>query len=347
MVDDENKQKADLFGDSSAAKPLFGADESLPQGKPLFNNDLEDDGDAAFVRPLFADTEEEETLEDFRKYDDIPENDDIDSPYEADDEYEEPAEEAGTVPVEDTFSASRTESSAEEEPVSSDPVSPEPAPAALFAEGAVSTDSAAPVKDNVFTQQTPVPEPAAYTAPASPLILAGDLESMSLGALMIYARESAGLSPEDVYDGTKINEKYLLAIEREDFEKLPSGSFPGAYVRTLCSFYHLDKNAKEIAQKKAAAYCTQCRPPDDVYNQLNEHAIINKEEQEKFKKIVMISGVILFSLILTIVTVTVIVSVKKKAPEAAPAVSPVTVESLEKLSPEPPQIKASELNVPR
>lgn len=346
MVDDENKQKADLFGDSSAAKPLFGADESLPQGKPLFNNDLEDDGDAAFVRPLFADAEKEETLEDFRQYDDIPETDAVE-PVEDVNEvgYEESA--AETVPAGNSFPAAAAESSAEEEPVSSDPVSPEPAPAALFAEGAVSTDSAAPVKDNVFTQQTPVPEPAAYTAPASPLILAGDLESMSLGALMIYARESAGLSPEDVYDGTKINEKYLLAIEREDFEKLPSGSFPGAYVRTLCSFYHLDKNAKEIAQKKAAAYCTQCRPPDDVYNQLNEHAIINKEEQEKFKKIVMISGVILFSLILTVVTVTVIVSVKKKAPEAAPAVSPVTVESLEKLSPEPPQIKASELNVPR
>ena len=79
MTDDENKERADLFGESSAAKPLFSADESLPQGKPLFHNDFDDTGDAEFVKPLFSEDEEEEkvTLEDFGEYDDIPDADEI------------------------------------------------------------------------------------------------------------------------------------------------------------------------------------------------------------------------------------------------------------------------------
>lgn len=334
MTDDENKERADLFGESSAAKPLFSADESLPQGKPLFHNDFDDTGDAEFVKPLFSEDEEEEkvTLEDFREYDDIPDADEI----EFDDE---------------SGSSELAEESVKEElpPVETDPVQvddpiAEPTAAGLFTESAAQEIS--PAANNVYLPQEEISEPPC-TISVAPVILTGELEAMPLGALMAYARETAGLSAEDVYNGTKINEKYLYAIEQEDFEKLPSGSFPGAYVRALCSFYRLDKNAKEIAQKKASAYCTACRPPDDVYDQLNEHAIINKEEQARFKKIVAAAGVILFSLILSIITVVVIVTAKKKAPETAPAVSPVTVETLEKLSPEPPQIKASELDVPR
>ena len=333
MTDDENKERSDLFGDSSAAKPLFGADESLPQGKPLFNNELDGPGDAAYVKPLFSDSDDEHnTLDDFQEFDNVPDTEDSADAAPA----ENPA------PAESDSAADDAQGyAAEKNNLFSDDPSNRP-----FAEDLIPADTNPPAGNNGFVQESPEQEPA-YKIPSAPVTLTGDLEAMSLGTLMAYAREAAGLSMEDVYGGTKINERYLIAIEQDQFDKLPSGAFPGAYVRALCSFYHLDKNSKEIAQQKAAAYCTECRPPDEVYDQLNEHAIINREEQEKFRKIVAVAGIVLFSVILSIITIIVVLTVRKNAPEKVPAVSPVSVETLEKLDPEPPQIKATELDVPR
>ena len=77
MTDDENKKRTDLFGDT-VAKPLFGDDDAVPAGKPLFDNDFSDPGDAAFVKPLFGDDEEDEplSLDDFQEFDNVPDSDD-------------------------------------------------------------------------------------------------------------------------------------------------------------------------------------------------------------------------------------------------------------------------------
>ena len=342
MTDDENKKRTDLFNDA-AAKPLFGDDDAVPAGKPLFDNDFSDPGDAAFVKPLFGGEEEEDenlSLDDFQEFDNIPDSEEND----INREYEPETVEA-SAEIFDSAEA-LVESPVQEE----DPVE-ETAPADAVADSNIFTAPAVqeappPFSDDMFgVEETTLPEPA-FTIPAEKVALPGDLEAMSLGALMAYARETVGFTPENVYDGTKINEKFLFAIENDQFDKLPSGAFPGAYVRALCSFYHLENEACEIAQKKAAAYCTACRPPDEVYNQLPEHAVINKEEQEKFRRFITVSGIVIAAVII-IVAALVIFSAVRKDDRNSTVVSPVKMEELEQLDPAPSQVITTELDVPR
>lgn len=366
MTDEENKKRADLFGDPAPAKPLFGEEEALPQGKPLFDSEFSDTGDAAFVKPLFETVQEEDdrtTLEDFQEFDNMVEASDENGSYEPAAEYAVEAENTDEYAVE--AEPADVEELNEELVPPSNPFA-ESEPEAAVPENnpfaaPVQTPEVPVVPEPDFMQPEQPPAPA-FAIPSAKVSISGDLEAMSLGALMAYARDIVKLTPEDVYNGTKINEKYLLAIENDQFDKLPSGSFPGAYVRSLCSFYHLENNVREIAQKKAAAFCTECRPPDDVYTQLNEHAIINKEEQEKFRRIVTIAGIVLLVIVLSIVSIVIFWSGDDET-EAVPAASgvvdtkvkdsaskvpsPVKMESLEKLDAEPPQIVPSELNVPK
>lgn len=318
MTDEENRKKADLFSDSDV-KPLFGAEESYPQGKPLFDQDFSTPGDAAFVKPLFEETVPS-VPEEFNAFG---------SEAEASSEEMESVQDEV---IQEEISAEQqvvTEPATEPEPVFTEPLVPE----------------TPPFSEEVFAEKQP--QKPSYSVPKENVRLDGDLESMSLGALMAYARKTVGYSFEDVYAGTKINERYLTAIEQNRFDQLPMGAFPGAYVRALCSFYHLESSAKDIAQKKASEYCTSTTPPDQVYNQINQNAIINKEEQEKFRRLIMVAGVILFSLILSIITIITIVTVKHKQGASAPVKSSVTMEKLEKLDPEPPQVITTELDVPK
>ena len=317
MINEEKNKQTDLYGESSA-RSLFGSEEPVPAGKPLFDNDFSDPGDAVFVKPLFDDSAEDDepvSLDDFQEFDNLPEN-------ETD---EIPAEPQNDIPAEYVETDNKS-ADFEEAPAPSQ----EPNP---------------PFSDDIFKQEEVIPEPT-YTIPAAKIALSGDLEAMSLGSLMAYAREKSGFTPENVYEGTKINERFLMAIESDEFDKLPSGSFPGAYVRALCSFYNLENDAREIAQKKAAAYCTACRPPDDVYDRLPEHAIINKDEQEKFRRWITVAGVVLFSVILTVIVIVVISLFKDDSSNVPPAPSPVKMEEIEQLDPEPSPINTTELPLP-
>ena len=350
MTSGDDNKRTDLFGEA-AAKPLFGDDDSVPAGKPLFDNDFSDPGDAAFVKSLFGDSEEEDepvSLDDFQEYDNIPET--VGTEDESDvEEYENVfCEETESVPGVAAEEVIEESVAAEESAPAQDIASAGEAAADDMFSEPVPQETKPPFSEDMFgAEENTLPEPA-FTIPAEKVALPGDLESMTLGKLMAYARETVGYTPENVFDGTKINEKFLLAIEQDEFEKLPSGSFPGAYVRALCSFYHLEKSVCDIAQKKAAAYCTACRPSDKIYDTLPGGPVINKEELEKVRRIIIAAGIVIFAIItLIVVLVTVSIVKKSNAQKAIPVVSPVKMEELEQLDPASPQVITTELDVPR
>ena len=74
--------------------------------------------------------------------------------------------------------------------------------------------------------------------------------------------------------------------------------------------------------------------------------MINKEEQQKFRRIVTVAGIVLFSLILTTILIVVLSTVKAKK-NITPVASPVTMEHLEQMDPEPPQVITTELDIPK
>ncbi|POH13986.1 hypothetical protein BGL41_02685 [Fructilactobacillus sanfranciscensis] len=58
---------------------------------------------------------------------------------------------------------------------------------------------------------------------------------MNIGEKLKSAREKAGLSIDEVQKDTKIQKKYLVAIENDDFEALPGKFYVRAFVKTFAN----------------------------------------------------------------------------------------------------------------
>ena len=65
----------------------------------------------------------------------------------------------------------------------------------------------------------------------------GDVE---IGATLRKAREELGVHLDDVEDETKIRKRYLIALEREDYESLPSAMYARGFLKTYANYLGLD-----------------------------------------------------------------------------------------------------------
>ncbi len=61
-----------------------------------------------------------------------------------------------------------------------------------------------------------------------------------LGATLRKARDRRGLALSEVEEAIKIRARYLDAIEREEWEALPGGSYGRSFIRTYASYLGLD-----------------------------------------------------------------------------------------------------------
>ena len=62
----------------------------------------------------------------------------------------------------------------------------------------------------------------------------------SFGERLRQEREQRNVALEDIARETKINLRYLDALEREDFRFLPGGAFDKGYVRSYAQFLRID-----------------------------------------------------------------------------------------------------------
>src|SRR5271157_3201159 len=65
-------------------------------------------------------------------------------------------------------------------------------------------------------------------------------------------REMRGVSLEEISSATKISLRFLDAIEREDFSKLPAGIFSRSFIRTYARYLGLDEE-RVVAEFQLAA----------------------------------------------------------------------------------------------
>lgn len=65
----------------------------------------------------------------------------------------------------------------------------------------------------------------------------GDIE---IGTTLRKAREELGVTLDDVEDETKIRKRYLVALEREDYESLPSSMYARGFLKTYANYLGLD-----------------------------------------------------------------------------------------------------------
>lgn len=65
----------------------------------------------------------------------------------------------------------------------------------------------------------------------------------TVGKMLQEARTTKGLTPQDVERAIKIREKYIVAIEADDFSSLPSPSYAKGFVRNYAEFLGLPTDA--------------------------------------------------------------------------------------------------------
>src|SRR5579872_5972741 len=65
-------------------------------------------------------------------------------------------------------------------------------------------------------------------------------------------REMRGVSLEEISAATKISLRFLDAIEREDFAKLPGGIFSRSFIRSYARYLGLDEE-RVVAEYQLAA----------------------------------------------------------------------------------------------
>jgi cytoskeletal protein RodZ len=83
----------------------------------------------------------------------------------------------------------------------------------------------------------------------------------AIGERIKRAREARRLTLREIAQTTRISERQLAAIERDDFVSLPRGVFRRAYVRTLASAVGLD--GAQLAREYVAGFEPE-PPPDPV-----------------------------------------------------------------------------------
>jgi len=75
------------------------------------------------------------------------------------------------------------------------------------------------------------------------LVSAGDQPpSLSFGECLRRERELRRISLRDVAEATKINVRYLEALERNDFTFLPAGAFTRGFIRSYARYIGTDEN---------------------------------------------------------------------------------------------------------
>ena len=75
---------------------------------------------------------------------------------------------------------------------------------------------------------------------------------IEIGATLTQARVRRGLGFAEAAKGTRLREHYLHALEQNQFDQLPPGSYRRAFLRTYAAFLALD--ADLLIDEYAARY---------------------------------------------------------------------------------------------
>ena len=75
---------------------------------------------------------------------------------------------------------------------------------------------------------------------------------IDIGATLVQTRVRRGLGLAEAAKGTRLREQYLHALEQNQFDQLPPGSYRRAFLRTYAGFLALD--ADLLIDEYAARY---------------------------------------------------------------------------------------------
>ena len=360
-------------------KPDYEENELFPSGntpKPLFPQ-----VEHPSVKPLFESSAEQETVTGAPF--DQSENKSIEIP----DPVNNASEEILAKPSEAPASYRETEDAPEirtpvivtapeppEKPEKIQTVPPAPISGSVMTEKAPEQTRYEEVRKTVSSDQSPRPR-YGQIRERMPVIqgrkkeeirrsLTIDLQSASLGMILKEARIQSGLTVQQAAEKSRIKAAYINALEADDFDLLPKGIFPNAYVRALCTLYHLDEEACEHALKKVAENLEKTDTvPTELLQQIDQNVQRNEQEEQRITKI-FYTTVFCAALLLILIVVGIVlaaVSLRKSNTDIRPPVTQTSAQKGKRTPPveifdtkkmealTPPQIPhlMQELSVPR
>jgi cytoskeletal protein RodZ len=108
-----------------------------------------------------------------------------------------------------------------------------------------------------------------------------------IGATLREARERRQLTWEQVEADTKIRAKYLRALEQEEFDSLPSGTYVRGFLRAYASYLGLD--GRLFVDEYASRFGT--RHDDELFRRRRERPMTQRRESSSAVLVALIAVV--------------------------------------------------------
>jgi cytoskeletal protein RodZ len=105
-----------------------------------------------------------------------------------------------------------------------------------------------------------------------------------LGNRLLLVREKLGISIEELANATRIEQKYLLAIERGDFDLLPGPIYIRSYLRTYAIYVELDpKQIVRLYQEQEQVISESLSRTTRVQREM-ESTLPNRKQKQDFSR---------------------------------------------------------------
>lgn len=163
------------------------------------------------------------------------------------------------------------------------------------------------------------------------------------GKMLVQARENAGYTVEDVTDITRISNNNILALESENFKRLPSSIYRMAYLRELCRLYKLPQETSDFIFQLHAQCCDDA-PPHGAAAEMNRIPGDERRDTWIFTGVIAAIGLVILLAIWAVIIALVKHNGEKEAyqqqtlnaPAVQPSATPVNFDQkkLENLLPE-------------
>jgi cytoskeleton protein RodZ len=172
-----------------------------------------------------------------------------------------------------------------------------------------------------------------------------------IGATLREARERRQLTWEQVEADTKIRAKYLRALEEEQFDSLPSGTYVRGFLRAYASYLGLD--GRLFVDEYASRFGT--RHDDELFRRRRERPMLQQRESSSAVLVALIAVVAVGVLFFvawrfgpgeaTPPAPGVITQTVTKSPNVNPAAAPATTVATEPTTSRTPERKPVHLRV--
>jgi cytoskeletal protein RodZ len=105
-----------------------------------------------------------------------------------------------------------------------------------------------------------------------------------LGNRLLLVREKLGISIEELANATRIEQKYLLAMERGDFDLLPGPIYIRSYLRTYAIYVELDpRQIVRLYQEREQVISESLSRTTRVQREI-ESPLPNRKQKQDFSR---------------------------------------------------------------